>query len=138
VRTGRSAVWAAAAVLIGAGAASAALRPAPTLRVSPRSGPVGTVIHVSGAAPAGRPCPFIRVTVGRPAGGAANVLRVYRLVRRRYAGSFRAPSVSEPTTPPSIARTVVVRAACGPSRHEVYARTRDVSVTFRVLGALSP
>jgi hypothetical protein len=134
----RAAACALALASVCAGSASAAVVPAPTLGMSPRAGPVGTMVRVTGAAPRAGPCPFVRVTVTRRAGGAADVLRVYRVVRGRYAGAFRAPAVQQPTTPPSIVRILVVRAACAPSRRGSYARARSASVAFRVLGALSP
>jgi hypothetical protein len=129
---GTSIAAALAVAAVCAGAAAAVGARVPTLRLSPQTGPVGTLVHVTGTTPADRPCPFVHLTLGHGASGAANLVRSVRATRGRYAIAFRAPAVPLPTTPTTYARVLIVRVSCQPSRHEVYARDRDVAARFRL------
>lgn len=97
-------------VMVGESAGSAqAQGSAPSLSISPTSGPVGTSVSASGTAPDG--CDAITLTVARPAGGAA-------LVREQlaaqpdgsYRGMFVVPEGGTPSgeTPDEF----IVRAFC--------------------------
>jgi hypothetical protein len=108
---------------------------APALRLSPASGPPGTRVRVSGAVPRGARCPFVRVTVARPAAGVAGVVAVLPARGRRFAGRYRVPAIELPTSSPRLSARQVVRAVCVPRRRSHTYISGQAEVTFAVRAA---
>ncbi len=121
------AVW-----LIPEVAMAATPAPAPSLRLSPTAGPVGSTAYVSGRAPTSAPCPSVQVTVAPPSGGAAAVVESFPVHNGRYSGRFRVPAVPVPTTPATVSKQLVVRVSCTGSAGRNRFATRWFTVTFPI------
>jgi LPXTG-motif cell wall-anchored protein len=112
VRTALLAGTVAAALALGVPGLASAQEAAPTLTLSPTSGPPSTPVVLAGEAPGGVDCPSIRIAVARPAGGVAAAETTVGVTDGRYETTVEMSAIELPTEPPSIASEAVVRAFC--------------------------